>query len=63
MDVIRGGGGTRLVVVLLGEGVKHKSYLDPCLKHVCAYVMRESSRIFTPRVLLTPRTWGLKLCR
>ena len=54
-----GGGGEGLIVLLLGEGVKHKSYLDPCLKYVFAPLMTKSSRIFDPMAVLTPCTWGL----
>ena len=36
-------GGEGLIVLLLGEGVKHKSYLDPCLKYAFAHLMTKSS--------------------
>ena len=52
---------TALLVV--GEGVKQRSYLDPCLRCVFAPLMTKSSRTFDPTAVLTPCTWGLTVSK
>jgi len=49
-------------IITIGEGVKHKSYLDPILKYVFAYMIIGKSQIFDPRAHLTPCTGGVKVC-